>query len=333
MPDFRIIVVLFILTGIILFSCEDPVKKEDSYEIKSPAWLGQPPEPADNEATSSRVILGKALFFEKALSRDSTISCASCHLPERAFSDDEALSTGIEGRKTMRNAPALFNLAWHPLFFADGGAPTLELQVLAPISDPNEMDLGISEAVNRLGENENYRWLFGKAFKSEPNVFGITRALAAYQRSLISANSRFDRFYYQAETLALSSSMRRGWDLFRSDSLNCISCHMPPHFSSFAFENNGLTSHSTDPGRFRISGDPDERHHFKIPSLRNVAYTSPYMHDGSYGSLSEVIDAYSSGGSGETGQSPLINSFILSSQDKKALLDFFESLTDLEIGD
>jgi cytochrome c peroxidase len=290
---------------------------------------GFPPVP-DNAAypmTQASVQLGRALFFDTRLSRDGTVACASCHFPDRAFSDTVVLSVGIEGRLGMRNAPPLFNLAWHPAFFRDGGIPSLEQLAIAPIHDPNEMDFNIHEAAQRLANEDPYARLSQLAYGEPLTAFLLVRALASYQRTLLSGWSRYDRFR-QGDVDALTGQEQRGLELFNSAELKCGSCHGGFDFTDHQYHNIGLYEHSSDPGRERISLDPQDRGRFKTPSLRNVALTAPYMHDGTLRTLEEVVDHFANGGEAASNKSPLITGFIMSEQDKQDLIAFLNSLND-----
>ena len=327
---------LLLLFGFVLvFSgCEIqetlPQPGPDFYELDLPPGFPAPEIPADNQMTASRVALGKKLFFDPILSRDTTISCGSCHFQENAFAEPKAVSVGIDGRLSTRNAPALFNLAWSNHFFRDGGQPTLELQAKGPIMAEHEMDLNILEAMERLREDPEYVELFWQAYQREPDPFGITRALSAFERTLISGNSPYDQYHFRNQPDALSQQEIRGMELFFSDSLNCSTCHSGFNFSNDDFENNGLYAVYGDTGRARTTGLPENVGKFKVPSLRNVEVTGPYMHDGSVNSLEAVIDHYASGGQGHVNQSPLITGFSLSEQEKMDLLVFLKALTDEE---
>ena len=276
-----------------------------------------------------RVALGKKLFFDPVLSRNRDISCASCHLPELAFSDGLKTSVGTEGRLHNRNSPTLFNVAWQPYLFMDGGNPSLESQVIGPIEEHREMDLPFPEAMARVAAIEEYQTLFQKAFKDDVNPYTLSLALATYERSLVSYNSPFDRFYYQGDSSALSVSAQSGLQLFQSAKLSCSECHSFPFTTNFKFENNGLKESYTDLGRARVTNNrAEDEGKFKVASLRNVSLTAPYMHDGSLNTLSEVIDHYASGGSGHRLQSNMVQGFAISPTEKADLIAFLESLVD-----
>jgi len=296
--------------------------------LEVPAGLPMPPVPEENPLTVASVSLGKALFFDPRLSRDGTISCATCHHPDRAFSDTVALSLGIEGRTGFRNSPTLGNVAYHPNFFRDGGVPTLERQVIAPVSDVAEMDHSLEGAAEAVADDQRYQRLSQLAYGRELDPFVITRALASYERTLLSGWSRFDRYFYQGQSTALTESEVRGWELFRSGTLNCTACHSGFDFSDHSFQNIGQYEDYTDPGRERISLDPADNGKFKVPTLRNIALTGPYMHDGAMATLEEVVDHFASGGMAHPNKSPLIPSFALTAAEKADLIAFLHALTD-----
>jgi len=326
---------LFLAMGFLMAisSCkEESALMEDSpeaiLELNIPHFPVLNLEP-DQLLTKSKVHLGKELFFDPSLSRDYSISCASCHLPELAFTDGLAVSVGIEGRMHNRNSPTLFNVAWQPYLFMDGGNPTLESQVIGPIEEHREMDLPFTEAVSRIAAIDEYQAKFQEAFADDVNPYTLSLALASYERALLSYVSPFDRFRYQADSSALSESAQRGLALFESAELNCVACHKFPLTTDFSFQNNGLKEVYLDPGRARVTNNiPEHEGQFKVATLRNIALSGPYMHDGSLGDLEEVVDHYASGGSNHRLKSPLITGFEISESEKADLIAFLESLTD-----
>lgn len=290
--------------------------------------LGEMPIPVDNPQTAEKIAFGKELFFDKRLSKNNEISCASCHKPELAFTDGLSKSKGVTGHVSMRNAPSLLNSAYFKRYMYDGEIKTLELQVLVPISDTNEMGSSMREVVEKLAKDLNYQKKAKRIFGRKIDPFVITRALSAYQRSLLSVNSRFDAFI-QGDKAALNESERRGWKLF-SEKLYCTKCHPAPHFTTYLTANNGLYENEQfDEGRYRITGLEEDRGHFKIPSLRNVALTAPYMHDGSMESLKEVLLHYNSGGKPHKNKSSIIQQMNVSKADLVDLENFLNSLSNL----
>lgn len=237
--------------------------------------------------------LGEALFFEKLLSADSSISCGSCHLPAFAFADTVAFSKGVGGRLGKRNAPSCMNIAGRDLLFYDGRAASLEDQVRFPIEDHNEMNLPIAEAVSRLNKKEQYVRLFAAIFNSKPTETTLKEAIAAFERTLETSKTPFDR-YMAGNDSAISASAIRGRELFMGPKAKCFECHFSPDFTGDEFKNIGLFDGKkfNDSGRYSISKDIKDIGKFKVPGLRNVAATAPYMHNGMFRTLREVIDYY-----------------------------------------
>lgn len=284
--------------------------------------------PADNQLTHARIDLGRKLFYEPLLSSDSSVSCASCHLQENAFTDGLPISIGVGGALGMRNAPTLANTGYAPLLFHDGGVETLELQSQSPIFAVEEMNFSIAGFLERIEDDDVYKAMFQKAYEREPDAFGISRAIASFERTMISGNSRFDQYYYQNDVSALSDAEIRGMNLFLSSETNCEGCHQLPLFTNFEFENIGLYTTYADSGRARITHLAEDRGKFKVPSLRNVEVTGPYMHDGSIQSLEEVVTHFNSGGVNHVNQSSSVQSLALTNQEQEDLVAFLKSLTD-----
>lgn len=283
------------------------------------------PAPADNAITSARLELGKKLFYDKRLSRTGEVSCASCHQQELAFADPRPVSIGVHGRTGTRNAPPLINLAWNTSFFWDGGVKTLEQQAVGPITNPLEMDMTMGEVVQRVSADPEYVRLSRAAYGSELRPEVVTKGIASFLRSLVSGKSRFDR-YLEGDAAALTASEKRGADIALGERGDCFHCHVGFNLTNNAFANNGLVS--ADTGRTRITEKTEDEGKFKVPTLRNVALTAPYMHDGSLATLRDVIDFYSRGGQGHPNTDPIIRPLNLSGQEKEDLLAFLGSLTD-----
>tara|TARA_B100000508_G_scaffold141091_1_gene146282 strand:- start:4732 stop:5742 length:1011 start_codon:yes stop_codon:yes gene_type:complete len=269
--------------------------------------------------------LGERLFFDTRLSVDNSIACANCHIPALAFTDGDSLSTGIHGRIGMRNSPSLFNVVNQDKFMWDGGVKTLELQALVPLQDTNEMGSMVSDLIPELQKVEYYDSMSLLISGEHFNPSVLTRALGFYQRSLYREQSLYDDWKKRGEDV--NKSVKKGYELF-SGRLNCVACHAPPTFSNNSIENNGLYENYDDPGRYRITGDSSDIGKFKVPSLRNVEMTAPYMHDGSLNTLKEVIEHYKSGGSSHPTKSKLIKPFELSKEEEEHLLSFLRSLSD-----
>ena len=323
---------LHILIAIILVlsACKkgqiECISNED--EITIPAGFPAIQFPADNAYTPQRWALGKQLFFDPVLSSDSTISCASCHNPAKAFSDEVAFSKGVAGRLGTRNSPTLTNVAYLPYFTREGGVPTLEMQTLVPIQEHNEFDFNIVLIGERLRRNPKYVQMAKEAYNREPDPFVIARALANFERSLISGNSAYDKYTYQNNPAALSENERKGMALFFSEKTQCSKCHSGFNFSNNAFENNGLYDNYTDSGRKRLTNLVADFALFKVPTLRNVGVTAPYMHDGSLTTLEAVVEHYNTGGKNNPQKSKLIQPLNLTDDDKEQLVAFLKSLTD-----
>ena len=286
--------------------------------------------PEDNDYSEERWELGKKLFYDNILSIDSTLSCASCHKSELSFSDDVSFSKGVKDRDGVRNSPSLANVAFHPYFTREGGVPTLEQQVLVPLQEHNEFDFNIVLAGERIAQDSIYVAMSQKAYDRMPDYYVITRALANFERSLISDNSYFDQYHFDAQTDALSNSQKRGMALFYSEKTNCFKCHGGPNFTDYSFQNNGLYENYMDQGRKRLTEMESDEALFKVTSLRNVEVSSPYMHDGSLQTLRDVVDHYDSGGKSHQNKSELIKPLNLTNEQKEDLLAFLLSLTDNE---
>ncbi|MFM7155450.1 MAG: cytochrome-c peroxidase [Bacteroidota bacterium] len=293
-------------------------------------WPAPQYDNARNPLTAAGIALGRRLFYEPLLSRDSTVSCSNCHLSFTAFTHvDHALSHGINDRIGTRNSPALMNLAWSRSFMWDGAVNHLDMQALAPISNPAEMDFNIQGVAERLKAAEDYREFFEKAFGSgEITGERILKALAQFELTLVSANSRYDRVTAGKDTFTVQE--KNGYELFLK---HCNSCHTEPLFTSYQFENNGLKPDTTlnDHGRAGISGNQADELKFKVPTLRNIEISYPYMHDGRFKRLKEVLNHYTDGIEDSPTLSPLLKDKIqLGSREKTDLTAFLLTLTDRE---
>lgn len=245
------------------------------------------PAPPSNPPSPAKIALGKQLFFDPRLSGDNSKSCASCHLPEKAWADGAAKGKGVRDQALDRNTPTVLNAALMSTLFWDGRANSLEEQALQPITNPKEMDQDLSELVQELNAVEGYARQFREVFGTEATVDGIAKALAAFQRTLVTRNSPLDR-YLAGDQDALSREAKQGMKLFLGDA-GCIRCHHGPLLSDGKYYSLGVGS---DLGRAKISGRAEDRHRFRTPPLRDVARTAPYMHDGSIASLFEVVEFY-----------------------------------------
>ncbi len=312
------------------------------YSFEEPlAPLPQLVQPEGNALTLEGVRLGRALFYDPILSRDSAISCASCHHPERAFTDGRALPIGTDGRIGRRSAMSLVNVGfYYKGLFWDGRVATLEEQALHPITDPNEMAADWPLVLKRLEQHPSYRSWFEEAFQLSARQpiapEQVAKALAQFQRTLISRDSKFDRVKRGEDTFTESEA--RGWAIFfDADPLlsdaECNHCHNEPLFTDQTFSNNGLDhapnlTEFNDPGRAAISGKPTDAGRFRVPTLRNIALTAPYMHDGRFETLEQVLQHYNQGGHYAVNVSPNVRPLHLSNQDQADLLAFLYTLTD-----
>ena len=286
------------------------------------------PVPEENPMTPAKVSLGRKLFFDSILSQDGSLSCSSCHIPERSFTDGRPTSVGVFGRRGSRNVPTIINRAYGQTHFWDGRASTLEDQVVLPIQNPKELDLRLEDAVARLRERTDYGGLFWAAFGTQPNAENLAGALASYLRTVLSGDSPLDR-YRNGDDDALSQLQRNGLRIFRRKG-NCTTCHLGPTFTDERFHNTGVAWRDgmlSDSGRYVVSGREEHLGAFKTPTLREVALTAPYMHDGSLATLEEVIEFYDRGGNGNPYLDPEIRPLGLTADEKEALLAFLRELS------
>ncbi len=290
------------------------------------------PKPAydfkKNPLSENKIALGRILFYDPILSKDSTISCNSCHSQYSAFTHiDHNLSHGIAGRIGTRNSPALLNLAWGKNYMWDGSVRQLDAQALSPITNPLEMDEDIDHVVKKLQATNGYSTLFYKAF-GDSSITGerILKSLSQFMLTLVSANSKYDRVKRGEDTFTTSET--NGYAVYKK---NCSSCHTEPLFTNNQFENNGLYINPdlNDHGRVKISHNPLDSFKFKVPSLRNVEYSYPYMHDGRFKTLGLVINNYLRGIQESKTLSPeLRKGMYFSTDDKADLIQFLFTLTD-----
>lgn len=309
---------------------ELPIDVDDSYNYNTPSYFPALNYPIDNKPTRRKFELGKKLFFDKLLSKENAISCGSCHFQNLAFSDSVQFSIGSAGQLGERNSPTLTNIGYNSNFFWDGGVPTLELQALAPLDNHKEFDLPYDSLLLRLNNNSNYKQLFKAAFNEDATLNNYTKALACYQRAFISGNSKYDDYFYRNNSKAFTASELSGFQLFINPTIGCNSCHSGFNFTNGGFENNGLSVNYKDAGRYKVTGYIQDLAKFKVPTLRNVALTAPYMHDGSFATLTQVIDHYDSGGQAHSNKSPKVKPLNLTTQQKTDLVNFLKTLTDDE---
>jgi len=328
---FRIILFIIIFAAGCGKDEETPLDPGDAViTLDVPKGFPYPNIPPDNLPTANRINLGKKLFFDPILSRDSSKSCNSCHHTDKKFTDGLALSIGIDGNLTLRNSMTILNTAYQPYFFWDGGAPTLEQQTLAPIENPLEMDFDVNLVVERLIQHSEYPELFQKAYDLPPSPYTLVRAISNYERSLFTKKSRYDEYLYDNNTSALTASEINGMTIFFGEQGECFHCHGEYNFTDYSFKNNGLYLSYADSGRARITTNSSDVGKFKVPSLRNVEHTAPYMHDGSRATLEDVIEHYNTGGQPHPNKSGLIQPLNLTPQEKIDLVNFLKSLSDKE---
>lgn len=329
-----------LIAGVSAWTGADEPVPTGPYTLHYPASFGNRfTIPADNPTTQQGVYLGRMLFYEPRLSSSRAISCASCHQQERAFTDGLARSAGVSGKFTQRNAMSLVNLLWVRQLFWDGRASSLEEQALVPLGHADEMGSKTGEAVRILQKTAPYPALFKRVFGSDTITDArIGKAIAQFERTLISANSRYDQ-YVQGQ-YQLTESEQRGLTLFNTAPApernvrggNCTHCHGGPKLYQELFHNNGLDRQTTDKGRQAVTGQALDAGRFRVPTLRNIALTAPYMHDGRLATLESVLDHYSEHIQPNPALSPELpgqtNGFHLTSTEKTDLIQFMHLLTD-----
>lgn len=342
-------ILIFFAAIVVLWACKKDraVFETTPYELEIPNHFPQMLIPADNPMTVEGIELGRKLFYDTRLSLDNSISCASCHDQQYAFTDPKQFSLGVGDSVGTRNSMALVNLGWQQFFFWDGRAKTLEEQILGPVPNPLEMHLEWDKAVKKIADSEWYRNEFYRVFQAkEITKEVVAKAIAQFLRTLISGTSKYDVMYKHENGSTLTSAEqaiwnqvtneeKAGYDLFKSlNGADCFHCHNGAMMQVQKYSNNGLEE-TTDTGREAITGSSADRGKFKVPTLRNIALTAPYMHDGRFATLDEVIEHYSTG----IHQSPTIDPLIeyafqggvqLSAGDKQLLKTFLMTLTDYE---
>lgn len=289
-----------------------------------PAGLPKIRFPKDNPPTEAKIALGKQLYFDPRLSSDNTVSCATCHDPKKGWSNGEAVATGVGGLKGGRSAPTIINAAYTGMHFWDGRASSLEDQALGPIQNPIEMKMSLGDVVEKLNGVEGYREQFQAVFGTDVTPEGIAKAIAAYERTVLSGDAPFDRFKAGDKT-ALSESAQRGLKLFTGKA-HCSACHSGPNFTDNAFHNVGVGMDREQPdlGRYEHSKLEGDRGAFKTPTLREIARTAPYMHDGSLATLEDVVEHYNKGGVPNPQLDESIFKLDLTAQQKADLIAFLK---------
>lgn len=337
-----------ILTGIvalfvIVHACKKDKKEELVYSptsatVEVPAYaksyIGEMPIPADNPLTEEGIALGRKLFYEKMLSNDRSMSCASCHKQENAFDDPRPFSQGTNGAFGNRNAMAIVNAGWERHFFWDGRRSSLEGQAHDPLTNPIEMANTWTEAVARLQSSPVYPDLFFKAFGTRTIDSTLAmKAIAQFERTLVSFNSKFDKYYYQGDSTAFTVSEKNGLAIYTGKGM-CNNCHvMNTLLTDRDLKNNGLDVNPIDGGLMNFTGNASDRGKFKVPTLRNIEVSAPYMHDSRFATLADVVNFYSSG---IKQSSPNIDEHMpdfgsglnLTAQEKADLIAFLKTFTD-----
>ena len=378
-PIIRPVSILMLLcTGIMVGGCDQtPVQSSHALKLadtntsvfilQPPLGLPPVPVPQDNPVTLAKIDLGKKLFMDRRLSHNNTLSCAMCHVPEQGFTSNELeTAIGMEGRSLRRNAPTILNVAYIKQLFDDGREFSLENQVLGPLTNQDEMaNPSIGYVIEKIKIMPDYQGLFEHAFDGKgPSVLTIGQAIATYERSLLSANSAFDRWRYGGDAQAMTAQQIRGFRLFTGKA-QCFSCHVvgtqSALFTDNGFHNTGIGWQQTmgshklkhrvrlapgvyvevddksiqsnsesiqgDVGRYEVTLNPADRWAYRTPTLRNVALTGPYMHDGSIHTLKEVVEFYDKGGIDNAGKDPRIKPLNLNLEEKAALEAFLGALT------
>lgn len=301
---------------------------------KPPLGLAEVQWPEDNPYSADKVELGRLLYFDKRVSSDNSVACASCHATEKAFTDGAPFSTGIGGQKGGRSAPTVINRAYSTAQFWDGRAPTLEAQAIGPIANPIEMtsDKTADEAheatAKRLRAIPGYVTRFEKVFgPGSLNIGTIAKAIATFERTVLSGNAPYDK-YVEGNKTAMSESQVRGMKVFFNKAA-CDSCHIGFNFTDGSYENIGIGMDKPKPdlGRFEVSKREEDKGAFKTPTLREIEHTGPYMHDGSLKTLEEVVEHYNKGGIKNQWLDQRIKPLNLTDQDKKDLVAFLKSLS------
>ncbi len=294
-----------------------------------PLGLKKPPIPDDNPMTPEKVELGKLLYFDPRVSKDGTISCATCHDPKHGWAENKPTSIGIKGQKGGRNAPTVINAAYATSQFWDGRAATLEEQAVGPVGNPIEMGSSMAEAIARLSKIPEYRRRFKQVFGTGVTEEGFAKAIAAFERTVLSGNSPYDRFQ-AGEKDALTEAQKRGLKTF--EKAGCANCHTPPLFSSYEFHNAGVDAHKPNPdeGRKAVTKKDEDMGAFRVPSLRDVASTAPYFHDGSAATLEDAVALMAAGGKDNPHRSSdfdVVREAKLTEQDRKDLVEFLKALS------
>jgi cytochrome c peroxidase len=321
-----------ILTGVLALglAAAMPVMAGESFQLPTIQGLEDPNTyvPGDNPLTKEKIELGRAIFFDKRMSKDNTIACASCHMAKKGFADGMPVSTGIKGQKGGRSAPVSFNRVYSKAQFWDGRAATLEDQSIGPFANPIEHGFAShDEMVAKMKKMPGYRKLFQEVFGGEITIQDVGRAVASFQRTVLSGNSAVDKYDIGGDQNALSDSAKRGLELFRGKA-RCTRCHSGFNFTDEKFHNLGIgwDDNKVDLGRYMESKNPEDIGAFKTPTLREIARTAPYMHDGRFKTLEEVVKFYNQGGVKNPHQDNTIIPLELTDEEQKDLVAMLKSL-------
>ena len=332
------IAALFLLTAAFGWAAATPAhagdaRAQEELPPEPPLGLDDVPVPDDNPMTRPKVELGRLLYFEKRFSGDGKVSCATCHMPRRGFSNARQYGTGFDGRLTLRNVPTVINAAYNESQFWDGRAGSLEEQAKGPILHPSEMASSEARIIRTLGAIPEYRERFAAAFGSPGiSLERVTQAIATFERTLLSGNSPFDRWKYGGDESALSPRAIRGFEVFKTKG-NCVKCHLVDEFSAPFTDDKfhnlgiGMDKKPLQIGREKITGKTKDRGKFKTPTLRHITQTAPYMHDGRFATLEEVVDFYEKGGHPNPHLDPDMKPLKLTKTEKEDLIAFMGALT------
>ena len=317
----------FLLLGLLPFPAPPATVPAESADFAIPLGLPPIPWPEDDPYSPARVELGKILFFDGRLSANGVVSCAFCHEPAHAFSASTPLSKGVNGKLGVRHSPTLINRAWGKSQFWDGRVPTLESQVIVPVINPDEMGMTADAVVQKLRDIQGYAPLFAAAFGDSTITFErISKALATFERTIVSGNSPYDR-YLAGDKSALTKQQKDGLDFFNKKG-ECAECHSGPNFTTEKFANLGIGMDQAhpDPGQEAVTKKRGDLGKFKIPTLRDLAHRGPFMHDGSIKTLGEVLEVYAKGGLPNPHLDTRLTPFYMDEQTKQDLLAFLDSL-------
>jgi len=303
-------------------------KPAEKMEVKAPLGLPPVPVPADNPMTADKVALGRQLYFDKRVSKDGTVSCATCHDPKMAWAEHEPTSEGIGKQRGGRNAPTVINAAYATSQFWDGRAPDLETQATGPVENPIEMGHSMVAVVEQFSKIPGYQEQFKKVFGTGVTKEGFAKAIAAFERTVLSGDSAYDR-YMAGDKKALTEQQQQGLKLFEE---NCTTCHLPPLFSNYRFINAGIGMDKPKPdeGRKDVTKDDSDLGKFRVPALRDVAETWPYFHDGSTAKLEDAVAVMAAGGKDNpklSSQMKVLREAKLTAQDQEKLVAFLKALS------